>query len=235
MPLLIQIFPYIIQGAALGISAAATPGPLQTYLINQTLIGGWRRGAIVAFAPLISDLPVVVLILLLLEQLPAHFIPFISTIGGAFALYLALNLLRQWSITSQKSTVDSNCNTNTHQPTLSKIDEPIRESSNRSTTASVLTRAVLLNLLSPGLYMFWSLVNGPILITALRESVLLGVAFLLSFYLIFLSGMLLIVMIFHYARRLGTQVVRIMTLASIIILGVMGLYLAYEGLSAFTE
>jgi hypothetical protein len=34
------------QGAALGLTAAATPGSLQTLLISETLLGGFKRGPV---------------------------------------------------------------------------------------------------------------------------------------------------------------------------------------------
>ena len=94
---------YLIQGAALGLSAAAAPGPFQTYLISQTLLGGWRRGAPVAFAPLFSDPPVVIIVLLLLDRIPPGFIIIITLTGGLFALYLAYGMWRQWREKDQSS------------------------------------------------------------------------------------------------------------------------------------
>ena len=91
----------ILQGAALGLTAAASPGPLQSYLITQTLSGGWRKGAPVAFAPLISDPPVILLILVFLNQIPAMFISVISLAGGIFVLYLAWGLWRGWKSKTQ--------------------------------------------------------------------------------------------------------------------------------------
>ena len=73
---------YFLQGAALGFAAAITPGPFQTYLISESLSGGWRRGAPVAFAPLLSDLPIILLSLFLLNQLPENFLQIISLAGG---------------------------------------------------------------------------------------------------------------------------------------------------------
>ena len=83
---------YLLQGAALGFAAALTPGSFQTYLISESLAGGWRRGAPVAFAPLISDLPIILLSLFVLNQLPENFLNVISLAGGVFALYLAWRL-----------------------------------------------------------------------------------------------------------------------------------------------
>jgi threonine/homoserine/homoserine lactone efflux protein len=53
-----DFIPFFLQGAALGLTAAGSPGAFQAYLINQSLSGGWRRGALVALRPLISDPPI---------------------------------------------------------------------------------------------------------------------------------------------------------------------------------
>lgn len=87
-----------------------------------------------------------------------------------------------------------------------------------------------MNFLSPGPYTFWALVNGPILITALRQSWVHAASFLLGFYVAFVGIMLVIVFVFHQARRLGPDVLRTLTLLSIIILVVFGLVLIIRSL-----
>ncbi|MFN8375327.1 MAG: hypothetical protein U0694_20920 [Anaerolineae bacterium] len=56
----------------------------------------------------------------------------------------------------------------------------------------------MMNFLSPGPYLFWSLINGPLLIQALNTSPLHAIAFLLSFYGVFIA--LLAVMVLIFAR-----------------------------------
>ena len=126
-----------MQGIILGITAAASPGPFQAFLINQSLTGGFRRGAPVAFAPLISDIPIVILILVLLDQLPPDFLNWISLAGGLFLLYLAWNLWEQWRKASG----------------LGLPDPPASFS---------LWRGVLMNSLSPGPYTFWTLTDDGV-------------------------------------------------------------------------
>jgi threonine/homoserine/homoserine lactone efflux protein len=94
-----------------------------------------------------------------------------------------------------------------------------------------LGQAVLMNFLSPGPYMFWSLVNGPLLLSALHQSAWHGAAFLFGFYGTFVGGMLGLAAIFHQARRFGPRLVRILLLASIGILVVFGGMLVYQGLT----
>lgn len=199
---------YLLQGMGLGATAGASPGSFQTYLINQTLVGGWRRGFPIAFAPLVSDIPIILVILLLLNQIPSNFLRLISLAGGLFALYIAWGLWRQWR------------KPNPIQPTN---PNPVPRDSS-------FWRGVMMNLLSPGPYTFWALINGPILIGALQQSWAHAAAFLVGFYGVFISTMLLIVFVFHQARRLGTKVQRALTLASILILVIFGLLLIYRSL-----
>ena len=61
---------YLILGATYAFAAAVQPGPLQTYLIAQTLRNGWRRTLPAALSPVMSDGPVILLVLLVLTRLP---------------------------------------------------------------------------------------------------------------------------------------------------------------------
>ena len=196
---------YLIQGAAIGLTAAGSPGPLLTFLISRSLSGGWRQGAQVALAPLISDPPIVLVILLLLDQLSTRFLQVISLVGGMYVLFLAWGLFRQWRKGS---------------PDLAGLE---------GNSPGNLRKAVLMNFLSPGPYTFWTLVNGPILLSALEESIWDGIAFLLGFYGLFIGGMVALAIIFDQARRFGPRVVRGMVLASIVILSVFGVLLIYRG------
>jgi len=194
----LPLIAYLLQGLGLGLTAGISPGPLQTFLVNKSLSGGWRSGFPVAFAPLISDVPIVLVILILLNQVPPQFLRVISLIGGVYVFYLAWGLWGQW-----------------RRAGLESPAPPTAEVNN-------LWRGVLMNFLSPGPYIFWTLVNGPLLISALRQSWLYGLAFLLGFYGAFIGLMLGLVFIFDQARRLGPRVVRILTLVSIVVLVIFG-------------
>jgi hypothetical protein len=85
--------------------------------------------------------------------------------------------------------------------------------------------------MSPGLYMFWALICGPLLLSALSQSTFSGISFLIGFYTMLTGGLLLLVLIFVFARRLGHRVVRILTLCSICILITFGGILIYQGLT----
>jgi threonine/homoserine/homoserine lactone efflux protein len=199
---LVSIF---IQGAALGFAAAITPGTFQTYLISESLSGGFRRAAPVAFAPLISDAPIIILSLLLLDQLPENFLRVISLAGGIFALYLAWRLLVSW-----------------RSGTVIMVN-------NGETEKGSLRRGVIANFLTPGPYLFWTLVSGPILLEAGRQSIALGAAFLIGFYGIMIAGLLGIALLIAQARRLGPRVVQGLLLLSSLILVIFAGLLIYQG------
>ena len=200
---------FFLQGAALGLSAAATPGSLQTLLISETLLGGFKRGARITLAPLITDAPIIIAVQLILNQMPPLVLQVLSIAGGLFVLYLAWGLLKQWRSGAQ---VTSNV----------EGARPIGWKG--------LWRAAIVNWLNPNPYLFWTLVGGPTLIAALNQSMAYGVAFLAGMYGVFIGSMLIIVAVFHFTRQLGPRVVRGLLLISIVVLAIFGVLLLTRGL-----
>ena len=198
--------PLFVQGSALGLSAGAAPGPMQAYLISETLVGGWRRSLPLIFVPIVSDVPIVVLTTFILKQLPESVLQMISLVGGIFVLYLAWGFWKQLR------------ETHAHPNTSQQI---FRRS---------FGKAVAMNLLNPNPYIFWTFVSGPILINALDQSGLNVLAFLAGFYGIFMLTMLALIIIFHQARRFGPKVVRLIQLFSIFVLVIFGALLIKQGL-----
>jgi len=198
--------PLFIQGSALGITAGASPGPLQTYLISETLSGGWQRSLPIILVPILSDTPVVILTTFILEQMPDLVLQGISIIGGMFVFYMAWGLWLRW----RKNSVDES----------GTIENPQRS----------FGRAVAMNLLNPNPYIFWTFVSGPILIEAIEKSWGLALAFLLGFYGVFMATMIALIALFHQTRKLGPRVVHTIQLISILILVIFGGILIKEGL-----
>ena len=65
------------------------PRPLQTYLIQTTLTQGWRKALPLIISPLVSDFPLILLTVFVLERFPPEFIRVIQIMGGLFVLWLA--------------------------------------------------------------------------------------------------------------------------------------------------
>jgi len=196
---------YLIQGLGFGLAAASQPGPLQTYLISQALTRGWKKSLVNAFAPLISDAPIILLCVLILSQVPDWFQTFLYIASGLFILYLAYGTYKTWKNFDENQT-----------QTESKIDG--------------LSKAVMMNFLSPGPYIFWSLVTGPILVKGWRETPIHGISLLLGFYISFISALMLIIFIFGTAAKAGPKVNRAMLGISAIALFFFGLYQLWQGI-----
>ena len=85
---------YLLQGIVLGFAAGISPGPMLGLVINQTLRRGWRAGNIVALAPLLSDAPIIVVMVLVLGHLPTFVLNIVSLLGGTFVVYLGIETVR---------------------------------------------------------------------------------------------------------------------------------------------
>ena len=90
------MFPYLIIGMTYAFASAVQPGPLQAYIISQTISHGWRRALPAAFSPLLSDRPIIVLMLVVLSRLPAWLIPAVRLAGGVLLLLFAFLAARTW-------------------------------------------------------------------------------------------------------------------------------------------
>jgi threonine/homoserine/homoserine lactone efflux protein len=198
----------LLSGAGFGLAAAAQPGPFQAYIISQSLEHGWRRTLPAAFAPLISDGPIILLMLFVLTRVPVRLVQFLHLASGVFILYLAWGALRSWL----------------------RFD-PAALTRGAAQRRSVW-RAAVMNALSPGPYIFWSLVTGPVLLAAWQQSPGSGLAFLAGFYAAMIGCLALIIILFGTARRLGPMVTRVLLGLSIIALAGFGLYQLWLGLSA---
>ena len=198
---------YILQGIGYGFAAAVQPGPFQTYLISQTLIKGWKRTLPAAFAPLLSDGPIIALSLLILSQLPPWFQRFLYMAGGLFVLYLSYGAYKSWK---------------NFDPNLPYIETETRQS---------FLKAALINTLNPNPYIFWSLVTGPILVNGWRETPLYGVAFITGFYVTMILGFSTLIIIFGSARQLGPRVNHVLLGISAAALFCFGLYQIWLGIT----
>jgi threonine/homoserine/homoserine lactone efflux protein len=191
---------YLILGVTFAFAAAVQPGPLQTYLVSQTLRNGWRRTAPAALSPLLSDGPIIALVLFVLSRVPGWWERALQCAGGVFLLYLAVSAFRAWREADAK-----------------RAAEP--HSGRRS-----LLGATIVNLLNPGPYLGWSLVMGPLLLKGWREAPANGIALLVGFYATMVVCLFGTIVLFAAARNLGPRVRRVLIGVSAIALAAFGCY-----------
>ena len=142
---------YLILGITYAFAAAVQPGPFQIYLISQTMSNGWRSTFPAIFAPLLSDGPIILMVLLVLSQMPVWLAQGLQFAGGIFLLYLAVGAFKTWRTFEMKNV--------------------IQDQTGRQTTI----RGALVNLLNPNPWLAWSLVMGPLLLKGWRETPINGI------------------------------------------------------------
>ena len=199
----------LAQGASLGFTATVSPGPFLAYTISETLARGWRHTFSLMFAPLVSDLPIILIAVLILGQLPPDALRLIQIVGGLFVLYLAWGMLR--ALRANTALV------------LTADDAPPKR--------HLLLHGAAINFFAPGAWIFWSTVNGPIVVNAWRESPALALAFMLSFYTVLVLGIGGWIAVFHQARRLDQRLIRGLMAVSVVIMVVFGVVLLRAGLT----
>lgn len=200
------MFYYISQGAGLGLTAALIPGVVHTYMMNQTLLHGLRRSMVVMAAPIIADIPLIIITTLLLDQLPDSAVRALQITGGLFVLWLAYGA---WQLSWATP--------------LFKLED------SASNGRGIFFSALLINWLNPAPYIFWGTVNGPLLADALDDSVLTGAAFLVAFY-VPLCGMIgLVGLFFNRLRDLDERYIRWIIRGAVGLMVLFGLSFLYRG------
>jgi threonine/homoserine/homoserine lactone efflux protein len=152
---------FLVTGTILGLSAGFAPGPLLTLVIAETIEHGAGAGVKVALAPIVTDLPIIILSLYLLSSLTGYrpVLGVISVAGALFILFLGVENTRVRGV---------------------RLDEGGR-------APRSLRKGIVVNALSPHPYLFWLSVGGPTTVRALQTGPSSAAAFVVGFYL-FLVG-----------------------------------------------
>lgn len=165
---------FLTIGSILGLSAGFAPGPLLTLVISETLQYGLRSGIKVAIAPLITDLPVILLSLFILKKISGfhELLGAISLLGALFIFFLGCR--------------------NFFLPVRSMKPVPVQPKS--------FLKGVTVNALSPHPYLFWIGVGAPLVFQALARDRFSAPAFIGSFYLLLVGAKLLLALLVSQSR-----------------------------------
>ena len=191
---------HILIGVGFAFAAAVQPGPFQAFLLARTVENGWKRTLPAAFAPLLSDIPIILLVLFVLNNLSENILLGLQIAGGLLLIYLGIDAYRR----SQK-------------PVEEKQDD-------KTGKPRTLFEAALINLLNPNPYLSWALVLGPAFMEAWRQKPSYGASLIIAFYAVMVGSLLLLIILFGTTTLLGPRGRRILVLASAVIMAAVGLY-----------
>ncbi|WP_298960510.1 LysE family transporter [uncultured Roseibium sp.] len=149
-----------LTGITLGLAAGLAPGPLMTIAIAQTIRHGFKEGLLVAAAPLVTDVPIVLTLFFVLRELPNKALGILGIVGALYALFLAYETAKVNSVGEFGS----------------------------ATAPASLKKGILANFLSPHPYLFWITVGVPYVLAASETSALAPWGFIVGFYLLLVGS-----------------------------------------------
>lgn len=196
---------FLTIGTVLGLSAGFAPGPLLALVISETLQNDIASGIKVALAPIITDLPIIILTLFFLSKLSSFHsvLGILSLIGGVVILLMGYESLK-----------------------TKGLEVKVQNSKPKS-----LAKGVLANVLSPHPYLFWFTVGAPVTTQALSQNISASLAFILSFYVFLVGSKILLAVLAGKSKSLLVGNVYIYTMRLLgLILCLLAVILFRDGL-----
>lgn len=177
---------FLFIGIMLGLSAGLSPGPLLTLVISETLQHGVGSGIKVAAAPVVTDVPIILLTLFIVSRLSGsqYALGIISLAGGVFIL-----------ITGYQS-----------------ICTKAVEVSMANKQPKSLLKGVVANFLNPHPYLFWIGVGAPTMSKALTKGVMPPCAFMAGFYLALVGSKIMLALAVGRSRTFLSDNIYLYTL-----------------------
>ena len=195
---------FLSRGTLLGLAAGFSPGPLTVLVVGETLRHGLRSGLQVAIAPLLTDIPIILLAALVLKQLTGSPFAFgaVSLAGGLFLLWLGYGSLK-----------------------VGPVALPLDACPPRS-----IRKGIAINLLNPNPYLFWTGVGVPTLLSAREISWACAAAFLGAFFFFIVGSKAVLARLVHGSRAFmqGRVYLGIMRLLGVLLM-VYGVLLLRDG------
>lgn len=196
---------FLTTGIILGLSAGFAPGPLLALVISETMEHGVMAGVKVALAPILTDLPIIIIALFILAKLSSFHsvLGIISLIGALFIFFMGIENLR-----------------------VKGVDLDTIKSSPKS-----FQKGIIANALSPYPYLFWLSVGGPTTIKAMDQSLLAPIFFIGSFYLLLVGVKIVLAVLVEKSRTflLGQRYIFTMRLLGLVLIILSG-FLFRDGL-----
>jgi threonine/homoserine/homoserine lactone efflux protein len=159
---------FLAIGAALGLAAGFVPGPFTALVARTALDKGTAAGLKVSLVPLVTEIPVMIITALVLNNVPEGALRWIGIAGGLLIILLAVLTFRNAGDTYN------------------------REKEGKS--GRDFLEIALIGYFSPAPWIFWTLIAGPILLNAWQEGLAVAAAFVVSFFVPFIGSQMVIAM-----------------------------------------
>jgi threonine/homoserine/homoserine lactone efflux protein len=195
---------YLSMASVFGLTAGISPGPLLALVITETLRHGRREGFKVAAAPLLTDLPIIIVTWFVFAELSSinPVMAAISFSGGIYFSYLGLKTIM---VKGMEKTV-----------------EEIKPDS--------LKKGITANLLNPNPYIFWLTVGIPTAFKAYGISLLTAVSYFTLFYIMLVGSKILVAVLVDRTRSfMVSYIYRIVMIILGVVLFVFAATFIYEG------
>jgi threonine/homoserine/homoserine lactone efflux protein len=199
---------YLITGILFGLSGGLTPGPLLTLVISETLRHNIREGIKISFAPIFSDLPIVLASLFLISRLSdtKPVLGIIAFIGAFYLIYLSYENI---------SFKGAELNVNNDKP-------------------QSLKKGVIANFVNPNPYIFWMTIGAPTVIKASEHGYIAPSLFVVAMYVFMIGAKISIATIVGKSKRfLSSTIYKYLIRFLGLVLYFFAIYFFREGLIAF--
>jgi threonine/homoserine/homoserine lactone efflux protein len=165
---------YTLTGVVFGLTAGITPGPLLTLVFSETLKHGSKEGVKISFAPVLTDLPIVLGAIYLVSYITNLLILYgiIAISGSIFLSFLAY-----------ESIFFKGINTN-----------------NASIRPQSIKKGIIANFLNPAPYIFWITIGAPIVLKAKGQSFFSALLFIISMYVCLVGSKILVAILVGRSR-----------------------------------
>jgi threonine/homoserine/homoserine lactone efflux protein len=166
----------ILTAIVLGATSGLSPGPLLTLVVAESFRKGFRAGAAVAVAPIMTDAPIVLLMITLANALSSmhYVIGALYLAGSGYLVYLSVEVFRIKGV----------------------------EVSTASGVRASFVKGIVANLLNPAPYIFWLTVGSPLLLEAKEISWTVVAAFIGAFYVLLVGAKILLAILIGRNRHL---------------------------------
>lgn len=158
-----------------GFIAGITPGPLMALIMSETLRHGKGVGIKIALAPLITDLPIMLVSVFILSKL-SHLnivLGTVALIGSLYLGYLAYESIK-----------------------IKKVHLDLSHTAKKS-----VMKGVVANFLNPNPYIFFFSVGGPIIVRAMKQNLINGPLFVFIFLAVLVGVNIFFAGIVHKSRK----------------------------------